>query len=193
MCGLCDATGRDARESSQVAWSSGSRGSPSIQVFASVNLDQDPKSLLFRVPLLLTAGSSASRLPRRPLPTCEFPQCHKTVNPAVTEKTDQWFKSTATGDVLHAIVDVRGDDLSGWTRCAYDTGEFVELPQAHLNRLRADLFANSPFGHRSHGSAGVGMRPRVRDRTILSTNSALPLLWNYLTLSDGLLTVYEVA
>src|SRR5712692_10770112 len=29
------------------------------------------------------------------------------VNPAVTEKTDhQWFKSTATGDVLHAIVDV---------------------------------------------------------------------------------------
>ncbi len=23
---------------------------------------------------------------------------------------------------------------------AYDTGEFVELPQAHLNRPRADLF-----------------------------------------------------
>ena len=23
---------------------------------------------------------------------------------------------------------------------AYDTGEFVELPQAHLNRLGADLF-----------------------------------------------------
>ena len=29
--------------------------------------------------------------------------------------------------------------------------------------------------------------------TLISTNSALPLLWNYLTFSDGLLTVDEVA
>jgi hypothetical protein len=43
-------------------------------------------------------------------------------------------------------------------------------------------------------SAGVSKRPRASTATIImSTNSAIPLFWNNLTLSDGLLTVYEVA
>jgi len=61
---------------------------------------------------------------------------------------------------------------------AYDTGEFVELPQAHLNRLGADLFR--------HGCA-VAVVPALAFRKYATArsrlhhhidNSALPLFWN---------------
>jgi hypothetical protein len=110
----------------------------------------------------------------------------------------QDIRPPATGDVLHVIVDVCGDDLPGWTRC--------------LRHRRVWRIATSaPGSPRSylfrHGCAVAVVPalawpplPRFRRRkyltprsTIISTNSALPLFWNYLTLSDGLLTVYEVA
>jgi hypothetical protein len=45
---------------------------------------------------------------------------------------------------------------------------------------------------RASGIAYVSKRPRVLDHHHID-DSTLPLFWNYLTLSDGLLTVYEVA
>jgi hypothetical protein len=59
----------------------------------------------------------------------------------------------------------------------------------NVNLVPADAIKNAHTFRLVIGTCEIEVSPA----TIISTNSALPLFWDYLTLLDGLMTVYEVA